>query len=47
MAADQDRPLGPEPDFKAPLKRLIDTPNAAFDKIEAERRKRPGRRESA
>ena len=43
MAA-QDRPLGPESDFKALLKRLIETPKAALDKIEAERVKRPRRK---
>jgi hypothetical protein len=42
-----DRPLGPESDFKALLKRLIDTPKAALDKIEAERLKRPRRKKPA
>jgi hypothetical protein len=47
MAEPQDRPLGPEADFKALLRRLIDTPKAAFDKLEAERRKRPRRKKPA
>lgn len=47
MADAQDRPLGPESDFKALLKRMIDTPKAAFDKIEAERQKRPRRKKPA
>src|SRR5271165_6854878 len=41
MADTQDRTLRPESDFKALLKRLIDTPKAALDKLEAERQKRP------
>ncbi len=44
MADTHDRALGPEPQFKAILKRLIDTPKAALDKLEAERQKRPRRK---
>lgn len=47
MADSADRPLGPEPQFKALLKRLIDTPKAALDKLEAERQKRPRRKKPA
>jgi hypothetical protein len=37
-------PLGPEPQFKALLNRLIDSPKPAFDVLEAERLKRPRRK---
>jgi hypothetical protein len=47
MADSADRPLGPEPQFKALLKRLIDTPKSALDKLEAERQKRPSRKKPA
>lgn len=47
MADAQDRPLGPEADFKALLKHLIDTPKAVLDKLEAERQKRPRRKKPA
>jgi hypothetical protein len=47
MADAQDRPLGPEAHFKALLRRLIDTPKSALDKLEAERQKRPRRKKSA
>lgn len=39
-------PLGPEFEFKALLKRLIDTPKAALDKLEVERKKRPKAQET-
>jgi hypothetical protein len=42
-----DGPLGPEANFQALLKRLIDTPKAVLDKIEAERQKRPRRKKPA
>lgn len=47
MADTQDRPLGPESDFKALLKRLIETPKAVLDEIEARRVKRKRRKKPA
>jgi len=42
-----DRPLGPEPQFKAFLKALIDVPKSALTEIEARRIKRKRRKKPA
>ncbi|HEX3456444.1 MAG TPA: hypothetical protein VHR97_00675 [Candidatus Baltobacteraceae bacterium] len=47
MPEPNDRLLVAEDQFKAVLKRLADMPKAAFDKIEAERQKRPRRKKPA
>jgi len=45
--ADEDRPLGPESQFKGFLKALIDVPKTVVEKIEAERPKRKRRKKPA
>jgi hypothetical protein len=47
MADAQDRPLGPEPQFRAFLKALIDVPKSAITEIEQKRVKRPRRKKPA
>jgi len=44
---DHDRPLGPEPQFKAALKALLDMPKAALAEIEQKRTKRLRRKKPA
>jgi hypothetical protein len=44
MAASDDRPLPPEPQFRAFLKALIEIPKSALAEAEAKRIKRPRRK---
>ncbi len=47
MADPADRPLPPEPQFRAFLKALIDIPKSALTEAEAKRVKRPRRKKPA